>query len=131
MNQAIRIGDEIQMEPVTSQGDTALKAAGKKRTVDDFRGVVGQDAQGDARVAVVEATPHPLVLSIDDIHHAAARNPLGRLLDHLLKDPWVRRSPGDLQSYCRDVICHLSFVVCSIHISYGPRSLMINCAVCE
>src|SRR5262249_46166203 len=56
-----------------------------------------QDAQGDARVAVVEAAADPVAVAVVDLDNAATGQAAAGLLDHLLKDPRVRRAPLDLQ----------------------------------
>src|SRR5690606_30375232 len=56
-----------------------------------------QQAQGDARVAVVEATADELAIDVEGIHDLAGPQARGRLLHDLLEDPGVAGTPGVLQ----------------------------------
>jgi hypothetical protein len=54
-------------------------------------------------VAVVEATAHPLSDAVLDIDDAPWRNSRRRFLDHLLKDPGMGRTAGNLQTNSRQL----------------------------
>ena len=105
MDQPIGVGDGVEAEPVGA-ARRLVEAAGEEGGVDGLGRVARQHAQGDARVAVVEATAHPLAVAVDDVHDAAARQAHGRLFDHLLEDPRVRRAPRDFQSNGGKVLRH-------------------------
>src|SRR5690606_14950064 len=56
-----------------------------------------QQAQGDARVAVVEATADELAIDVEGIHDLAGAQARGRLLHDVLEDPGVAGTPAVLQ----------------------------------
>src|SRR5690606_40627452 len=75
-------------------GDPAREPGGVDRHVR-----IGlEDAQGDARVAVVEAASDPGPIHAHDVDDAAGLDPLGRLLDQALEDPRVAGAPGVAQA---------------------------------
>ena len=73
MDEAIGVGDGVESEPVAAQRDGRGDAAGEEGVVDGFVRIAGQHAQGDARMAVVEAAADPLAVAVDDVHDAAGR----------------------------------------------------------
>ena len=101
MDQAIGVGDGVEAEPVAAQSDGLAEAAGEEGVVDRLVRIAGQHAQGDARMAVVEAAADPLPVAVENVHDAAGRQARGRLLDHLLEDPRMRRTAGDFQAHRR------------------------------
>src|SRR5438132_5818060 len=67
VDQAISISDSIETEPLAAQLDAACNPASEESGVNRFVRVHRQDAQRDARMAVVEAPPGPLAVTMLDI----------------------------------------------------------------
>src|SRR5262249_60466943 len=86
---------EFQPAPPQRQGEVEL--AGEEVGVNLLIRITRQDAERDSRMSVVEPAAHPLLAAVNDIDNAARRNSRRGLLDHLLKDPRMRRTPLDLQ----------------------------------
>ena len=98
MHQAIGVADGVETEPAAAQLDGALQAAAEEGLVDGFLGLAGQHAQGDARMAVIEAAADPVAVAIEDIHDAAGRQPCSRFLDHFLEDPRMAGAALDFEA---------------------------------
>ena len=101
MDEAIGVGHGVEAEPAAAQLDGPAEAMREKGVVDRLVTIGGEDAEGDARMAVVEAAADPLAVAVDHVHDAAGRDAHGRLLDHFLKDPRMRRPPGDFEPHLR------------------------------
>src|SRR5439155_20474508 len=99
MYQPISVGNAVQPQPLPAQGNGTSQAAREEGLVDRLAGIGGQDPQGDTGMAGVEAAPGSLTLTVDNIHVTAARDPLGRLFHHLLKNPWMGRTPRNLEPH--------------------------------
>ena len=97
MHEAVGVGDGIELEYIPAKGDGRAEFLGKERGIDLFFGIAGEQPQRDARVAVVEAAADPAAAAIADVHDGTRRDPPRGLLDHLLEDPRVRRTPLDLE----------------------------------
>src|SRR5260370_41006660 len=87
MDQPISVGDGIESQPLPPKSDGPLQPASKEFTVDLFGRIVGQDAQSDARVTIVESSADPLAVSVKDVHDGAGGKPSRRLVHHLLENP--------------------------------------------
>jgi hypothetical protein len=99
VDEPISIRDSIKLQPFAAQANRTNQAPRQERLVDHFPRIRGQHAHGDPRMAIVEAPPDPLALSVKNIDHNASWEAAGRFLDHLLKDPRVSGAPGDLQTH--------------------------------
>ena len=71
MDQAIRVGDRVELEHVAAQRDRFADLAREERLVDRLVGIGGQHAQRDARMAVVEAAAGEIAFAVDDLDDAA------------------------------------------------------------
>ena len=79
MDEAVGVGDGVELRATSRRSATACAdPAGEEGGVDRLVGVGGQHAQGDARVAVVEAAADPLAVAVEDVHDAARRQALRR-----------------------------------------------------
>src|SRR6185437_3227622 len=85
------------LENVAAKCHGGRQLSGEVAGVDGFIRVAGEQAEGDARVAVVEAAAHPLPAALVDVDDGAGSNSRRRLLDHLLEDPGMRRTPLDFE----------------------------------
>ncbi len=110
VDEAVGVCERVEAEPPATQFNGLAEPAREEVGVDRLGGVGGQHAQGDARVAVVKAASDPLAGAIEDVHDAAGGQALGRLFDHLLKDPRMGRASFDLQAHLRqDFGCHAGY----------------------
>ena len=92
------IRHRIQLQHLAAQGhrlgDLALEEGG----IDRLLVILGQYPQGDARMAVVEATADPVVGGIDDINNRAGTWLDLGLFHHFLENPRVGRFALDFQA---------------------------------
>ena len=98
MHDAPGVAHFIETQQVAAQGDRSANAGGEEGLVHRLVGVFGQHAQGDARMAVVEAAADPGPGDVDDVHDGAGLGLGDRLFHHLLEDPGVVRAALDLQA---------------------------------
>jgi hypothetical protein len=101
MDQAVRVGDGIEAKQRLAQLYCPRQSPREKRLVDRLIGIGRQDAQGNARVAVVEAAANPLAVAIKNVHHRAAGQLLRGPFHHLLKNPGMGRLAGNLEADLR------------------------------
>src|SRR5262245_50345450 len=103
MDQAIGIAHGIKPKDLPAQCDSLFDMPAEEIDVDGFVWIGGEDAQGDARMAVIEAAAYPLPAAFNDVDDAAAGQALAGLLHHLLKDPRVRGAASDLEADLRQL----------------------------
>jgi hypothetical protein len=88
----------VQAQHVAAQGRGGADLAREPGRVDRLVRIGGEHAQGDARMAVVEAAADPGAGVVDDVDDAARLGLHGGLVDHLLEDPGMVRAPLDPQA---------------------------------
>src|SRR5262249_47894854 len=98
MDETISVGCLIETKNLAAQLNCPVEPLFEKRRIDRFVRMGGQQAKGDARVAIVKPAPHELAAAIENIDDASRRNSLGRLFDHLLEDPRMVRTTFDFQA---------------------------------
>jgi hypothetical protein len=57
-------------------------------------------------MSIVETPPDPLIIAVNNRDHAAGRNAQDRLLNHLLKNPRMGRTPRNFQANGREILGH-------------------------
>src|SRR5690606_27567457 len=93
------IGHLVQLQHLAAQGHGLADPAREPVRVHRHRRVGLQDAQGDARVAVVEAAADELAVHVVGVDDLTRARPLGRLLDKLLEDRGMAGTPRVLQPH--------------------------------
>ncbi|MNS80623.1 hypothetical protein D3C72_1143120 [compost metagenome] len=92
------VGHRIKLQHLTTQrhrlGDLAREPARIHRNLR----VGFEDAYGNTRMPVVEATADELAIHADDVDEGAGLGPDGRLLDQFLEDPRVAGTPRVLEA---------------------------------
>ena len=105
MDDPIRIGDGVEVEPLPAQFDGPLDPSGEEVRIDRFVLVGGEKTQRNARVPLQLKKPRPaqcpsrsMILTM-----LPPGMPFGRFFEYLLKDPRMRRSTNDFEFDLRDV----------------------------
>src|SRR5690606_10044981 len=99
MHHAPGIGDLVQLQHLAAQAHRRAGPALEPRGIHVHGRVGPQDAQGDARMAVVGAAADELAIHVEGLDDLARARPGRRLLHDLLEDPGVAGTPGVLQLY--------------------------------
>ena len=92
------VADGIELEEFAAQAHSLADLAHEPAGIDRHVRVVLQHAQGDPRVAVVEAAADPGPVHPGHVHDAARLRPLRGFFDQPLEDPRVGGVPGVLEA---------------------------------
>src|SRR5690606_22247756 len=104
------VGHRVEVQHVAAQAHRFADAVCEPGCVDGDLRTGLEHAQGDARVAVVEAAADPSAVHAHHVDDAAGPGPLRRLVDQLLEDPRMAAAPGVAQVDGGDGLVHARII---------------------